>query len=170
MVKNNNRRIHEVSVGTSKLVLNTFFERFSLSFLPLLRAQSLILKTFISVFSCYTPELLCGSRSNRCTLIVYRDGGSAKEKGKLRNILVHVLYTCSVSVNANYSLHTAPIPLYFVYYSVGSSTALSYYHNCTSNHLPLLLYTVNINLYGILYSALHRVIIITSGRGSTYLR
>ena len=38
-----------------------------------------------------------------------------------------------------------------------------------STLLPLLLYTVNINLYGIVYSVLHGVVIIISGRGSTHL-
>ena len=60
----------------------------------------------ISVFSCYTFELLCGSSSGRCTLIVYTDGGSAKETGKLHNISLHVLYTSLVNFYVNYSLCT----------------------------------------------------------------
>ena len=39
----------------------------------------------------------------------------------------------------------------------------------TSTHLPLLLYTVNINLCSIVYSVLHRVLIVISVRGSIYM-
>ena len=39
----------------------------------------------------------------------------------------------------------------------------------TSTHLPLLLYVVNINLCGIVYSVLHRETVIISGRDSTHL-
>ena len=39
-------------------------------------------------------------------MIVYTDGGSAKETGKLHNISLHVLYTNLVSVYVNYSLCT----------------------------------------------------------------
>ena len=101
VVKNNNLRRQGISAGTSRLVLSAVFPkkgvaretRFSLSFWPLLRNN---LKIPISVYSCYTPELLCGGSSNRCALIVYRDidGGSAKQKGKLRN--VHCMYSTQV--------------------------------------------------------------------------
>ena len=66
---------HTNHAGTSGLVLSMFLLSFSL----LLRNN---LEMPISVYSCYTPELLCGSSSSWCTLIVYRDGRSAKEKGK----------------------------------------------------------------------------------------
>ena len=54
------------------------------------------------------------------------------------------------------------LPRYFVYNNSVRLLAIT-----TSTHLPLLLYTVNINLCGIVCSVLHEVIIIISGRGST---
>ena len=97
-------------------------------------------------------------------MIVYRDGGSAaaKEKGKLRNI--HCMY--STLVQSAFMLTTlCTLPRYFVYnYSVVRLLAIT-----TSTHLPSLLYTVNINLCGIVYSVLHGILIIISGRGSTHL-
>ena len=57
------------------------------------------------------------------------------------------------------------LPHYFVYnYLVVRLLAIT-----TSTHLPLLLYTVNINLCGIVYSVLHGVLLIISGYGSTYV-
>ena len=57
------------------------------------------------------------------------------------------------------------LPRYFVHnYLVVRLLAIT-----TSTHLRLLLYTVNINLCGIVCSVLNRVIIIISGCGSTYL-
>ena len=62
------------------------------------------------MFSCYTFELLYGSSSSRGSsrfaLIVYTDGGSARERGKLHNISLHVLYTGLVNFYVNYSLCT----------------------------------------------------------------
>ena len=140
-------------------MLSTFFTLFLAT-----TARNNYLKTPISVFPCYTPELLCGNGSSRCTLIAYADGGSAgaKEKGKLRNI--HCMY--STQVQSVFMLITlCTLPRYFVYnYSVVRLLAIT-----TSTHSPSLLYTVNINLCSIVYSVLHAVLIIISGRGSTHL-
>ena len=89
------------------------------------------------------------------------DGGSAKKKGKLRNI--HCMY--STLVQSVFMLTTlCTLPRYFVHnYLVVHLLAVT-----TSTHLPLLLCIVNINLCGIVYSVLHGVIII-SGRGSFHL-
>ena len=38
-----------------------------------------------------------------------------------------------------------------------------------NTRLPLLLYTVNINMYGIVYSVLHGVLLKINRRGSTHL-
>ena len=86
-------------------------------------------------------------------LIVYRDGRSAMETGKLRTIPLHVLYTSLVI----FMLTTlCTLPCYFVRnYLVVWLLAIT-----TSTHLPLLLYTVNINLCGIVYSVLHGVLLI----------
>ena len=72
------------------------------------------------------------------------------ETGKLHNISLHVLHTSLVSFYVNYSLRT-PM-LFFV---VARLLAIT-----TSTHSPLLLYTVNINLCGIVYSVLHGVLLI----------
>ena len=90
-------------------------------------ARNDYLKTPISVFSCYTPELLCGSSSSRCTLIAYGDGGSAKEKCKLRN--VHCMYSTQVQSVFMFMLTTlCTLPRYFVYNLIFSSTTFSCYH------------------------------------------
>ena len=95
-------------------------------------------------------------------MIVYRDGGSAMETGKLSNISLHVLHTRLVSFYVNYSLHIfmlttlCILPCYFVHnYLVVRLLAIT-----TSTHLSLLLCTVNINLCGIVYSVLHGVLLI----------
>ena len=98
-------------------------------------------------------------------MIVYRDGATAKEMGKLGNFSLHVSYTSLVSVYVNYSLRTLILAILCRYnYSVVRILAIT-----TSTHLPLLLYTVNINLCGIVYSVLHGIIIIINCRGSTHL-
>ena len=90
--------------ATSTLVLSTFSLSFS-PLLPRLRYFNTLVNTptYFRVFLLY---LLCGSSSSRCTFIVYRDGGSASERGKLHNISLHVLYTSLVNFYVNYSLCT----------------------------------------------------------------
>ena len=84
--------------------------------------------------------------------------------GPPRKTVSYCMY--STQVQSVFMLTTVcTLPHYFVHnYLVVQLLAIT-----TSTHLPLLLYTVNINLCGIVYSVLHRVIIIISGCGSTYL-
>ena len=86
-------------------------------------------------------------------MIVYRDSGSAMGMGRLRNVSLHVLYTSLFSFYVNYSLHTPVLSCAQLF----SSTALAI---TMSTHLPSLLYTVNINLFGIVYSVVHGVLLI----------
>ena len=168
MVNNNELRRHEVSAGSLAWPDRFFPFFFGLAEPKEKRKKAVwpretnLLVPPISVFSCYTPELLCGNGSSRCTLIAYRDGGSAKEKCKLRNI--HCMY-CT-QVRSVFMLTTlCTLPRYFVY----NNLAVRLLAVTTSTHSPLLLYTVNINLCGVVYSVLHGVLIIISGRGSSHL-
>ena len=108
MVKDNKLRRHKRSVGylhVSGNIGKYVFRSVSHHYCAIILFQY----SYVSVFSCSTPVLLCGNNWSGCTLIVYRDGGSAKEKGKLRNILLYVLYPRLVSVYVNYSLGTPTI-------------------------------------------------------------
>ena len=84
--------------------------------------------------------------------------------GLPRKTVSYCMY--STQIQSVFMLTTVcTLPHYFVHnYLVVRLLAIT-----TSTHLPLLLYTVNINLCGIVYSVLHRVIIIIYGYGSTYL-
>ena len=147
IVKNKLLRRHGISVGYLRVSITYIFRSISHHYCIIIH-----FKTPVSVFSCYTLKLLCGSSSSRCTLIIYRDGGSAMKMGKLCNISLHVLYTSLVCKLPHYFMHN-----YLVLHLLAVTT---------STHLPLLLYTVNINLCSIVYSVLHRETIIIS---STHL-
>ena len=83
--------------------------------------------------------------------------------GLPRKTVSYCMY--STQVQSVFMLTTlCTLPHYFVHnYLVVRLLAIT-----TSTHLSLLLYTVNINLCSIVYSVLHRVIIIISGCGSIY--
>ena len=104
----------------------------------------------ISVFSCYTPELLCRSSSSRCTLIVYRDGGEDIENGKLRNTSLHVFYTSLVSICTpqRYFVHN-----YTIVCSYRRLLAIQLYATNTHYHYYSIytVRTMDINLCGIVY-------------------
>ena len=99
----------------------------SLDFSPTLQCAIIYSNSPISIFSCFTSELLCGSSSSSCwcTLIIYRDGAMGIQMGKLRNILVYVFYTSLVSVCTlphyfvhSYGFYLLPrVPIYH-YYSI----------------------------------------------------
>ena len=76
------------------------------------------------------------------------------ETGKLCNISLHVLHTSLVSFYVN-TLCT--LLCYFVH----NNLVVRLLAITTSTHSPLLLYTVNINLCGIVCSVLHGVLLIT---------
>ena len=128
VVKDNKFRRHKRSVGYLHVSVKYVFRSVSHHYCAIIWFQY----SYISVFSCYTPVLLCGNSWSYCTLTAYRDGRSAKEKGKQRNISWHVLYPRLVSVYVNYSLGTPTIFQVLHYYSV-VLTAFSYYHEypCT---------------------------------------